>query len=118
MTQKGLSFTSIVLKVNSPTSIQRKVSRSKGISVPPEVAFAIANFPYTDNAEMEVETFLEQRLLNVTYEARYNRDKRTMTLYFDTPKGVTFSAHSALSTSTSSQTYVWRVNLVRWNFST
>ena len=33
---------------------------------------------------MEVETFLEQRLLNVTCEARYNRDKRTMTLYFDT----------------------------------
>ena len=84
MTQKGLSFTPIVLKVNSPTSIQRKVSRSKGNSVPPEVAFAIANFPYTDNAEMEVETFLEQRLPNVTCEARYNQDNSTMTLHFDT----------------------------------
>jgi len=62
MTQEGLSFTSIVLKVNSPTSIQRKVSRSKVNSVPPEVAFAIENFPYTDNAEMEVENFLEPRL--------------------------------------------------------
>ena len=84
MTQKGLSFTSIVLKVNSPTSIQRSVSRSKGRSVPPEVVFAIVNFPYTDNAEMEVETFLEQRLPNVTCEARYNQDKRIMTLSFDT----------------------------------
>ena len=81
MTQKGLSFTSIVLKVNSPTSIQRNVSRSKGSSVPPEVAFAIANFPHTDNVEMEVENFLEMRLLNVTCESRYNRDERTMTLY-------------------------------------
>jgi len=80
MTQKGLFFTSIVLKVNSPTYIQRNVSRSKDSSVPPEVAFAITNFPYTDNAEMEIETFLEQRLLNVTGEARYNQDKRIMTL--------------------------------------
>jgi len=84
MTQKGLSFASIVLKVNSPTSIQRNVSRSKGSSVPPDVAFAIANFPHTDNAEMEVENFLEMRLPNVTCEARCNRDKRTMTLNFET----------------------------------
>jgi len=76
MTQKGLPFDSIVLKVNSPTSIQRNVSRSKGSSAPPDVAFAIANFPHTDNAEMEVETFLEMRLPNVTCEARYNRDKK------------------------------------------
>jgi len=61
MTQKGLSFTSIILKVNSPSSIHHSVSRSKGSPVPPEVAFAIPNFPYTDNVEMEVETFLENR---------------------------------------------------------
>jgi len=75
MTQKGLPFDSIVLKVNSPTSIQRNVSRLKGSSAPPDVAFTIANFPPTDNAEMEVETFLEMRLPNVTCEARYNQDK-------------------------------------------
>jgi len=33
---------------------------------------------------MEVETFLEMRLPNVTCEARYNRGKKTMTLNFDT----------------------------------
>jgi len=76
MTQKGIPFDSIVLKVKSPTSIQRNVSRSKGSSAPQDVAFAIANFPHTDNAEMEVETFLEMRLPNVTCEARYNRDKK------------------------------------------
>jgi len=36
------------------------------------------------SAEIKVETFLEMRLPNVTYEARYNRDKKTMTLNFDT----------------------------------
>jgi len=33
---------------------------------------------------MEVQTFLEMRLPNVTCKARYNRDKKTMTLNFDT----------------------------------
>jgi len=33
---------------------------------------------------MEVETFLEMRLPNVTCKARYNRGKKTMTLNFDT----------------------------------
>jgi len=84
MTQKGLPVHSIVLKVNSPTSIQRNVSRSKGSSAPTDVAFAIANFTNTDDAETEVENFLEMRLPNVTCEARYNRDKKTMTLNFDT----------------------------------
>jgi len=46
MTQKGIPFDSIVLKVNSPTSIQRNVSRSKGSSALQDVAFAIANFPH------------------------------------------------------------------------
>ena len=76
MTQKGIPFDSIFLKVNSPTSIQRNVSRSKGSSALQDIAFAIANFPDTDNAEMEVENFLEMRLLNVTCEALYNRDKK------------------------------------------
>jgi len=84
MTQKGLSFASIVLKVNPPTAIQRNVSRSKGSSVPPDIAFAIANFPHTDNVEMDVENFLEMRLSNVSCEAHHNRDKRTMSLYFET----------------------------------
>jgi len=43
----------------------------------------------TDNAEMEVETFLEMRLPNVTCEALYNRDKKIMTLTFDTAANVT-----------------------------
>jgi len=77
MTQKGLPFDSIVVKVNSPTSIPRNVSRSKGSSAPTDIAFAIANFPDTDNAEMAVENFLQMRLPNVTCEARYNRDKKT-----------------------------------------
>jgi len=122
-TQKGLPFDSIVLKVNSPTSIQRNVSRSQGSSAPTDVAFAIANFPDTDNAEMEVENFLEMRLLNVTCKARYNRDKKTMTPKLtSTPlrmpsRVATFSAGSALLTSTSSQTYACRASLGRLNFS-
>jgi len=89
MTQKGLPVHSIVLKVDSPTSIQRNVSRSKGSSAPTDVAFAIANFPNTDDAETEVENFLEMRLPNVTCEARYNRDIKTMTLTFDTAADAT-----------------------------
>jgi len=89
MTQKGIPFDSIVLKVNSPTSIQRNVSRSKGSSALQDVASAIANFPDTDNTEMEVENFLEMRLLNVTCEALYNRDKKIMTLTFDTTPNTT-----------------------------
>jgi len=84
MAQKGLLFDSIVLKVNSPTSLQHNVSRSKGNSAPPDFAFAIANLPPTDNAEMEVETFLELRLPDVSCEARHNRDKKIVTLNFDT----------------------------------
>jgi len=84
MTQKGLPFGSIVLKVNSPTSIQRNVSRSKGSSALTDIAFAIAKFPYTDNAEMEVKNFLEMLLPNVMCEARYDRDKKNIILNFST----------------------------------
>ena len=76
MAQKGLLFDSIVFKVNSPTSLQRNVFRSKGSSVPPDVAFVIANFPPTDNGEMEVESFLQMRWPEVPCEARYNQDKK------------------------------------------
>ena len=57
MAQKGLPFDSIVLRMNSPTSLQRNVSRSKGSSAPQDAAFTIANFPPTDNGEMEVHIF-------------------------------------------------------------
>ena len=121
MTQKGLPVHSIVLKVNSPTSIQRNVSCSKGSSAPTDVAFAIANFPNTDDGEAEVENFFEMRLPNVTCEARYNQDKKTMTLISTPlrapPRVATFSAGSALLTSTSSQTYACRASLGRLNFS-
>ena len=49
-----------------------------------QALITIANFPNTDDAETEVQNFLEMRLPNVTCKARYNRDIKTMTLTFDT----------------------------------
>jgi hypothetical protein len=70
---------------------------------------------------MEVETFLEMRLRNVTCEARYNRDKKTLTLNFDTAanaiQGRDFFSRLSTANLDLSSDYVWRVNLVRSNFS-
>jgi len=89
MKQKGLPVQSIVLKLNPPKSLQRNVFRPKESSAPTDVAFAIANFPDTDDGETEVENFLEMRLLNVMCVAPYNRAKKTMTLHFDTAEDAT-----------------------------
>jgi len=76
-------------EIELPQVSPAQCTRSKESSAPTDVAFAIANFPDTDDGKTQVENFLEMRLLNVMCEVRYNWDQKTMTLHFDTAEDAT-----------------------------
>jgi len=80
VTTKGLQVDYIVLKVASPRSLQRNLSRSKTHRLPGPTAFALINFPVTDNAEDELVDYLEARLA----DASFSSAKKDMVLTFET----------------------------------
>jgi len=84
MTTKGLQMDCIVLKVVSPRSLQRNLSRSKTQRLAGPTAFAHINFPVTDNAEDELVDCLKARLTDVLVDASFFSAKKDMVLTFDT----------------------------------
>jgi len=84
MTTKGLQVDYIVLKVASPRSLQRNLSRSKTQRLPGPTAFALVNFPVTDNGEDELVDYLEARLADVLVDASFSSAKKEMVLTFET----------------------------------
>jgi len=84
MTTHGLQVDYIVLKVASPQSLQRNLSRSKTQRLPGPTAFALVNFPVTDNGEDEIVDDLEARLADVLVDASFSSAKKEMVLNFET----------------------------------
>jgi len=84
MTTKGLHVDYIVLKVASPRSLQRNLSRSKTQRFAGPTAFTLMNFPVTDNAEDELVDYLEARLPDVLVDASFSSAKKEMVLTFET----------------------------------
>jgi len=76
MTTKGLQVDYIVLKVASQRSLQRNLSRSKTQRLPGPTAFALGNFPVTDNGEDELVDYLEARLADVLVDASFLLSKK------------------------------------------
>jgi len=84
MTKKRLQVDYIVLKVASPRSLQRNLSRSKSQRLPGPTAFALVNFPVTDNGEDELVDYLEARLADVLVDASFSSAIKEMVLTFET----------------------------------
>jgi len=84
MTTRGLQVDYIVLKVASPRSLQRNLSRSKTRRLAGLTAFALINFPVTDNAKDELVDYLEARLTDVLVDASFSSAKKEMVLTFET----------------------------------
>jgi len=104
MTTKGLQVDYIVLKVASPRSLQRNLSRSKTQLLPGPTAFALVNFPVTDNGEDELVDYLEARLADVLVDASFSSAKKEMVITFemadDADVGRLFFNELKLETST------------------
>jgi len=73
-----------LLKVASPRFLQRNLSRSKTQRLPRPTAFAVVNFPVTDNGEDELVDYLEARLADVLVDASFSSAKKEMVLTFET----------------------------------
>jgi len=82
MTSKGLKFDGVVLRVASPTSLQRNLSRSKALSTPGPITFTLIDFLQTNNAEMEIAAFLEQRFVDANVNAQIFSARKEMLLTF------------------------------------
>jgi len=65
MTSKGLKLEGVVLRVASPKSLQRNLSRSRAPQTLGPIAFTLFNFLLTNNAEIEIVAFLQQRPFDV-----------------------------------------------------
>ena len=76
MTTRGLQVDYIVLKVASPRSLQRNLSRSKTQRLPGPTAFALVNFPVTDSGKDELVDYLEARLADVLVDASFLLSKK------------------------------------------
>ena len=74
----------IVLKVASPRSLQRNLSRSKTQRLAGPTAFDLINFPVTDNAEDDLVDYLEARLTDGLVDASFSSAKKEMVLTFET----------------------------------
>ena len=84
MTTKGLQVDYIALKVAYPRSLRCNLSRSKTQRLPGPTAFALVNFPVTDNGEDELVDYLEAKLADVLVDASFSSAKKGMVLTFET----------------------------------